>query len=132
MIADRLKITDDRLAIRIDNSAPGPGNVVTVIVKSENVTEVFTGLGKRGVPAEKVANNVVREVKHYLRAGIAVNPYLADQLLLPIALAGSGSFQTIRPSLHTLTNISVIELFMDSHFTVHEVRPDVWQIDFTT
>lgn len=132
VIAEGLHIADDCLTIRLDHSAFGPGNVVTVIVKSENITEVFTGFGERGVPAEVVASKVVKAVKHYLSAGIAVGPYLADQLLLPIALTAEGSFLTSKPSLHTLTNISIIEQFMGTHFTLHEASPGVWQIDLKT
>lgn len=131
VIAENLNLADDCLTIRSNDSAFGPGNVVTVIVQSENVTEVFTGFGERGVPAEVVAGKVVKAVKHYLRTGIAVGPYLADQLLLPIALAGESSFLTSEPSQHTLTNMSVIKEFMQTDFTLQEISPDVWQIELT-
>src|SRR6266545_2114142 len=36
-------------------NSPGPGNVVTLEIESENLTEVFTGFGERGVAAEAEA-----------------------------------------------------------------------------
>ena len=38
--------------------------------------------------------------------------HLADQLLLPMAFAGGGSFRTTAPSSHTIPNASVIRKFL--------------------
>ena len=38
-----------------------------------------------------------------------MGPYLADQLLIPMALAGGGSFVSTPLSSHSTTNIGVIE-----------------------
>ncbi len=43
--------------------------------------------------------------------------HLADQLLIPMALAGCGAFVTTEPTLHTLTNMAVIEQFLPVRFT---------------
>ena len=123
-----LEIEDHLLTTRFDESALSPGNVVTVIVTSEQITEVFTGIGERGIAAEIVAGQVVNAVKRYLRSGVAVGPNLADQLLLPLALAGEGSFQTGKPSQHTRTNMSIIKLFLETEFILHEISPDAWLI----
>ena len=45
--------------------------------------------------------------------GVPGGPYLADQLLLPFALAGGGSFTTVKPSQHSLTAAAVIERFLE-------------------
>jgi len=58
------------------------------------VTEVFTGFGEREVSAEAVAEETVRDVRCCLVAGVPVGEHLADRLLLPMALAGSGAFLT--------------------------------------
>lgn len=86
-----------------------PGNVVTVYCHGEQLTEVFTAIGRRGLAAEKVADEVLRAAKRYLAADVPVAEHLADQLLLPLALAGGGCFVTGPPSGHVLTNIRVIE-----------------------
>jgi RNA 3'-terminal phosphate cyclase (ATP) len=78
---------------KIDSA--GPGNAVLLELESDHVTEVFTAFGEAGVTAERVADLAVREMRHYLAAGVPVGEHLADQLLLPMALAGSGSFRTL-------------------------------------
>jgi RNA 3'-terminal phosphate cyclase (ATP) len=90
----------------------GPGNVVTVALRSAGLTEVFTGFGEVGVRAETVALRVAGEVRKYLAADVPVGEHLADQLLLPLALAGGrGEFRTLPPTQHTRTNIDVIHRF---------------------
>ena len=42
-----------------------------------------------------------------------VGKHLADQLLLPMALAGGGAFRTAAMTPHTRTNIEVIRVFLD-------------------
>jgi RNA 3'-terminal phosphate cyclase (ATP) len=66
----------------------------------------------RGVSAEKVANHVAQRARAYLDSGAAVGGYLADQLLLPMALAGSGRFTTCERSDHLLTNLAIIGKFL--------------------
>lgn len=39
--------------------------------------------------------------------------HLADQLLLPFVLAGSGSFRAVALSKHFTTNVAVIRKFLD-------------------
>ncbi|MFT5684611.1 MAG: RNA 3'-terminal phosphate cyclase (ATP) [Myxococcota bacterium] len=96
----------------------GPGNVVLVKVPCGCLTEVFTGFGRRRKSAEDVANELVEEVRAYLATNAPVGEHLADQLLLPMALAGGGKFRTSPLSLHTTTNIEVIQRFLDVPFEV--------------
>jgi RNA 3'-terminal phosphate cyclase (ATP) len=49
----------------------------------------------------------------YLESNAAVGEHLADQLLLPMAIARGGAFTTLEPSSHTTTNAEVIRTFMD-------------------
>lgn len=102
----------EKLHVRGLANDRGPGNVLMLTLRYENLTEVFTGFGERGVTAENVARQVCREVLDYLASGAAVGNYLADQLILPLALAGQGSFTTTAPSQHLLTNIAVIQRFL--------------------
>ena len=91
----------------------GPGNAVLVELESEALTEIFTGFGEIGVRAESVAEKAVQEMRRYLVAGVPVGEHLADQLLLPLALAGSGAFMTVPLSLHAMTQIELIPRFLD-------------------
>jgi RNA 3'-terminal phosphate cyclase (ATP) len=90
----------------------GPGNALLAEVMHEQVTELFTGFGERGVSAETVANRVVKSMRAYLASGAAVGEHLADQLVLPLALAGGGHFTTCAHSMHLATNVAVIERFL--------------------
>jgi RNA 3'-terminal phosphate cyclase (ATP) len=112
--------------------AAGPGNVLTAEIVSENVTEMFTGFGQRGVSAEQVAAGVAREVRAYLAAEAPVGPHLADQLLVPLALAGGGSFRTVAPTRHTETNVEVVRAFTGARVSVARETPDRWRIELET
>jgi RNA 3'-terminal phosphate cyclase (ATP) len=90
----------------------GPGNAFLATVESEHVTEVFSSIGERRVPAHTVAERAVREMQRYLASGAAVGEHLADQLMLPLALAGGGSFTADHLSQHSITNAEVIALFL--------------------
>jgi RNA 3'-terminal phosphate cyclase (ATP) len=111
-LASELDIEAGSVRVRSIEDSPGPGNVVSVFVESEHVTEVFAEFGRRGVPAERVAQHASRAAKRYLASDAPVGVHLADQLLLPLALAGGGSFVTLPPSAHTRTNIDVIQAFL--------------------
>ena len=106
----------------------GPGNVLTLTVESENITEVFTGFGVKGVTAERVAKRCVGRVKSYLAADVPVGKYLADQLLIPLAMAGAGTFITQPPSRHTMTNIEIVKQFLDLNINCTEMDDRRWQI----
>lgn len=96
----------------------GPGNAVLLELESEAVTEIFAGFGEIGVRAETVADRAVQEMRRYLKAGVPVGEHLADQLLLPLALAGSGAFMTVPLSLHAMTQIELIPRFLDVRIEV--------------
>jgi RNA 3'-terminal phosphate cyclase (ATP) len=102
----------------------GPGFVLVAEVASEKVVEVFTGFGERGVRAEQVADRVIDQVRHYLAHTAPAGEYLTDQLLLPLALAGRGSFRTAGLSRHAQTNIEVIEQFLPQRFNFRDAESD--------
>ena len=110
--------------------AYGPGNIVTLEIESEHVTEVFAGVGRRGVRAEAVAAGAADSARRYLAApDVPVGDCLADQLLLPNALAGGGSYTTVALTRHSATNIEVIRMFLNVQVEAREVGPDVTTIE---
>lgn len=111
--------------------ADGTGNVLAVELAYEHVTEMVTGFGSIGMSAEAVAADVVQEVCDFLSVSAPVGPHLADQLLLPMALAKGGAFTTSSPTLHTRTSIAVIETFLPVEFTVAELGNGRWRISVT-
>jgi RNA 3'-terminal phosphate cyclase (ATP) len=119
----------DELRVETSTNALSPGNVLTLEIESEHLTEVFTGIGERGVRAETVAERAAEEARAYLETGAPVGEHLADQLLIPLALAGGGSYTTGQPSLHTTTNIEVIKMFLDVRIEIEQTAGDVWKIE---
>ena len=49
----------------------------------------------------------------FSRRSVPVGEHLADQLLLPLAVAGGGRFRCDELSLHATTNIETIGAFLD-------------------
>lgn len=106
----------------------GPGNVLTISAQSKDITETFTGFGQKKLSAEKVAQGCAKKALSYLKNKAPVGPYLADQLLIPMALAGGGVFITGKPTKHTLTNVDVIKKFLDVTFQITETGDNQWKI----
>lgn len=129
VVAEQLDWPAECLDVRHLPAGHGQGNVLLLEISGQAVTEVFTGFGQRGVRAEIVADKAAQEARDYLDADVAVGPHLADQLLLPLALAGGGSFTTVAPSSHTLTNIDVIKMFLDVQISCSEIRPNAWLVN---
>lgn len=119
-LASRGGWSQQQLKAEIDNEARGPGNVVLVFIESDSVCETFAAFGRRGVPAERVADEVFREAKEYVRSKAAVGQYLADQLLLPMALCGGGKFTTVPVSSHTTTHIGLIKQFLSVEIEIEQ------------
>ena len=90
----------------------GPGNAVLITLEHEHVTEVFAGFGAKMVRAEAVAGQALKEARDYIGSGAAVGEHLTDQMMLPLALAGAGSFTASVVSRHALTNAEVIARFL--------------------
>jgi RNA 3'-terminal phosphate cyclase (ATP) len=107
----------------------GPGNVVIVELVAEQVTEVFSGFGQKGVPAETVAKRLGNEVREYLRAEVPVGRHLADQLVLLMAVAGSGAFETLSPSSHLTTQVEVIRQFLGLRVRLTPGENGAWLVE---
>ena len=98
----------------------GPGNIVMVEIASGEVTEVFSAFGKLGVSAETVAAAAARDAREYLASRAVAGEHLTDQLLLPMALAGEGSFTAVKMNPHARTNVEVIGKFLPVRFEARE------------
>jgi RNA 3'-terminal phosphate cyclase (ATP) len=72
----------------------------------------FSQLGQRGLRAEVLGGRVAREALKFLEGESAVDPHLADQMALPMALAGcGGALTTSEVTPHLETVVSVLNLF---------------------
>lgn len=106
----------------------GPGNVISIAVTSDNICEVFTEYGQKGVKAEIVAKKAADAVRRYIDSGVPVDEHLADQLLLPMALAEGGEFTTCKLTPHTETNIETVRKFMDIEFLIDALNDNTQRI----
>ena len=102
----------DCYSIDSETASPGPGNVLVADLGWDGGCESFASFGERGVRAEQVADRLVEEIRRFLVAEVPVGEHLADQLLLPMALAGGGSFETLPLTPHSRTNLDVIARFL--------------------
>lgn len=93
----------------------GPGNALLATLEHAHVTEVFCQLGERSLSAEQVAKRLANEIRTYQRSHGALGPHLADQWMLPLALAvwrsgRAASYTCTEVTLHTATNAQTIAL----------------------
>jgi RNA 3'-terminal phosphate cyclase (ATP) len=104
--------------VQVVDDPVGPGNVVLIESRFENVAEVFTGFGRLGVKAEQVAMEAWNEANAYLQSAVPVGPHLADQLLLIQGLAAylggqHSSFRTTPLTKHSTTHIDLLRQLLD-------------------
>jgi len=114
----RLDLTEGRADAPVEVTEPpagGPGTAVYVEAEFASGRGASSALGRRGKPAERVAREAVGELANYLKTSAAFDHHLADQLLLPLALAdGESRFTTSAVTGHLLTNAYVIGQFLGS------------------
>lgn len=114
----------------INPRSAGPGTCLFVLAEYEGgVRAGFTGFGRRGYPAERVADDAVDLFLRHQRTTAAVDRYLADQLVLPLAMAGQPlSYETSAITQHLLTNVWVVTRFLDCRFEVEGAQDEVGRV----
>ena len=128
VLGKRLDIAGDNLHLRNIRPAVGPGNALGVRVEHAHHVEFFVGYGARRVSAENVAERLAAQVRHYLGSQACVAEHLADQLLVPMALAGGGAFTTCLASEHLLSNAALIQKFIAVDIDCEPNGPDRWHV----
>lgn len=77
---------------------------------------MFCGFGEVRRSAKAVANHAVDQARAYLSSGAPVGPFLADQLLLPCALAASrgepSAYRVSRVTRHLSTHLDLVRRFL--------------------
>ena len=106
---------------RLRGTGPGAGIFLfaeyATAPSGETITAGFTAYGRQGLPAERVAEAACQELLSHHRSGAPADPYLADQLVLPMALAdGESRVSTSHVSQHLLTNIWVVRQFLTADY----------------
>lgn len=94
-------------------SGAGPGGALWLRATDEGTgaVNVFSAIFERGIRAEILGAKLATDFLAWRVSGTSFEEHLSDQILLPIALAGEGSFTCNVLSLHALTNIEVIAAF---------------------
>lgn len=127
-VKKKLNWRAQELSSRLLRAPVGPGNALLFQLEYENISAVFTAFGEKGVVAEKVASGGVSEVRSYLKSEAFACEYLADQLLLPMALSGKGEFTAVSISSHTVTNMEVIKEFLDVEFSTEKIASNCYRV----
>jgi len=99
--------------------SPGPGTFLFLVAQYQHLAAGFSGYGRIRYPAEKVADDAVRAFEEHLSSKAALDPHLADQVLLPLALVpGASTYTTSRITRHLLTNCWVIGQFIEREMAI--------------
>lgn len=96
------------------------GSSITCVGICERSILGGSALGERGVRAEEVGGKAATELITSLQSNNAVDKYMADQLLIFMALAkGKSKISVEKITDHVLTNIETIEKFLPVKFDVN-------------
>ncbi len=109
-----------------DRTAAGPGTMLFLALRGR---AGFAALGRRGLPAEQVADAAVDALLAWRASGAAVDEHLADQLVPVLALARTPSAWTC-PALssHLRTVAWVVEQFLPVQVALREGPPAAVEI----
>jgi RNA 3'-terminal phosphate cyclase (ATP) len=95
-----------------DVRAASPGAGLFLTAQYERVSAGFSAFGARGKSSETVADEAAAALLQHLRSGAALDLHLADQALLPLALACAPSTFTCEGvTRHLATSAWVIRQF---------------------
>jgi RNA 3'-phosphate cyclase len=93
--------------------ARGKGTVLLLIAVCAEAQACFSALGAPGKPAARVADEAADTLDAFLATDGAVDQYLADQLVLPMALApGVSALRTSCVTQHLVTNCEIVQRFL--------------------
>jgi RNA 3'-terminal phosphate cyclase (ATP) len=120
----RKALADAGVPVRVEPlraRGQGPGAGIFLFAQYANAIAGFTAYGRKGLPSERVADAACRELQTHHNSGAPVDPHLADQLLLPAALAdGRSELITSRVTQHLMTNAWVVRQFLAAEVRVEE------------
>lgn len=97
------------------NKSEAVGNIAAIFLKAEMSTGLMLGasaIGAKGVRSEKVGADAAGELCDALDSGGAVDPHMADQLIIMMIMAkGKSQVLTGEPTLHLKTVIDEAKAF---------------------
>jgi RNA 3'-terminal phosphate cyclase (ATP) len=97
----------------------GPGAYVTVWCAYDKGMGGGAAMGSRGVRIEALAQTAFEETYQWMSSSGTIDPYLADQILLPAIVAGGDSaFRVSKLTRRFVTSVWVVKQFVPIHITV--------------
>ncbi|MCL4108404.1 UNVERIFIED_CONTAM: hypothetical protein GTU68_046097 [Idotea baltica] len=122
-----------RTAFSLDSSAGWTREITgtscagnTLLIRSGGT--LTNSNGERGKRAEQVAKEAIWEMQRYLNSPAPIDEHLADQLLLPLALAGGGGFTATALTPHFRSNVEVIEAFLRIKIETEKLDRFAWRV----
>jgi RNA 3'-phosphate cyclase len=98
-----------------------PGSQICLIGEFENTIVGTDNLGKLGKRAEDVGKEAALNLLKEQKSNACLDKYLADQILIYLALAKKKSWVTVSEvTQHCKTNIWVIEKFLEGKFEIKD------------
>jgi RNA 3'-terminal phosphate cyclase (ATP) len=131
-LGSELQWDEDQLRTPAIRQNEGPGNALMATLRYEQVCEVLTTFGERGVSSERVAKVLAELVLAFEASPAVLGPHLADQWMLPLALAvaaskASATFTCTEVTEHARTNASVIARFLPVGFDIQSEKAG-WRV----
>ncbi len=114
-----LKETGYDIEIKIEHifNNLGPGSGI-VLWAQGNTRLGGSDIGKPGKPAEIVGKNAAKNLLFDLKTNSALDEHMGDQIIPYMAIAGNSKFKASKLTLHTMTNLNIVEKFLDKKFEV--------------
>jgi RNA 3'-terminal phosphate cyclase (ATP) len=104
-----------------EKDAMNQGAAVVLTAECEGGIAGFSGLGERGKPMERVAEEPCEAFMDWWRSGAACEEHLADQLVLPMALApGESRWTTSAVTEHLRTVLWVASHFLPLESSIED------------
>lgn len=116
---------------RVRSISPGAG--IFLVAEYETGLAGFSALGHKGKASERVAEEAVEALVGFHQSGTAFDEHLADQLIMPIAASGfTATYSAEKISLHTLTNLWVVEQFLGPITEVNQQEKIIRLVAYVT
>ncbi len=107
---------------RVNAACPGAG--IFLVAHYEPLAASFSAYGRPGKPSEAVADEVAASLREHHASRAGVERHLADQLLLPLAIAtGPSVFTAPAATGHLMTNAWTIGQFGVADIEIEQGAP---------
>ena len=108
-----------------------PGTSITLVAHCENTILGADNIGKLGIRAEDIGKQCANELIASIKSNAALDKWVADQILIFLALANGKSQVTVEQlTEHCQTNIRVIEEMLDVKLEVDKNLISVYGIGY--